>query len=751
VELCVGNLLGDYEIIGHIGSGGAGHVYRVRHTLTDRIEAIKVLHLDSELVDQQTERFEREIKVQASLQHPNIAAVYNAQRIDGRLVMVMEYVDGRDLGKVIEERSLTLRSIIDITMQALDALEYAHSQNLIHRDIKPENILVTAKGTVKLTDFGLVKRGQGSELTRTSAPMGSVWYISPEQVKADKEIDFRADLYSLGAVLYELVTGQPPFPGDNFYKLMRAHAEQAPRRPMEIAHHLPGRLDATIMKALEKDPDRRFCSAAEFRCELEALLSERSKLLVEALRTAAARPQNALGGWWRLPAVVAAVALVFGLVATISGWALRERPLLELAVPSTTAAIRPPESAYWRTLPEGLDALLPETPKPRRPRPAAKRLVAAPIETVVEEPAPDPPVEEPVVQPAAVAVTAELPEPPPPKPDLSLLARLAVGSQTRQVALSPSGRRLIAVADHSVKVWDSGSGEVEFETNDLGEVLTAAAISAADELLFAGDRNGTVRVWRLSDRQELAALGHKSGVTAITVGDAGRILIVSLQDRSIHFWRTETSDGKYRRASKPVKRKNGAPQAIAYSSGDNRLAATSNDRQIQIWKAPGGGKSVRIESPTSGFSEVTLSSDGVLVAAAGENGVELWHVASRRKVANLQTGARNHDLSFPPSRRCISAAGGGRTVRIWDVVAATPLVEAVTESIVADVSLTPDARRVAALDQSGVVYVWQMNQEALDRLQEPFSSEEIAQRIKGQPTSKPERRGVLGRIKGFVQ
>ena len=363
MELRAGNLLGDYEILGHIGSGGAGHVYKVRHTLTDRTEAIKILHQDVQLAGQ-TGRFEREIKVQASLQHPNIASVYNAQRIDGHLVMVMEYVDGRDLGKVVESGVPTIGRALDIAAQSLDALEYAHGRELIHRDIKPENILITAGGAVKLTDFGLVKMAHRSELTRTASPVGSVWYISPEQVRAAKEIDCRADLYSLGAVLYELVTGQPPFPGDNFYELMRAHVDETPRRPSEVVHYIPARLDAAIMKALEKDPSRRFGSAAEFRSEVEAIASgwsgpspPRSGLsggsaqgstLRQALsRLAAPRRKNAPrdADWWRAEAPKAEVwpqraakaaglALALGLIAAGSWNTLRDRPLLEIDYPS---------------------------------------------------------------------------------------------------------------------------------------------------------------------------------------------------------------------------------------------------------------------------------------------------------------------------------------------------------------------------------------------------------------------------------
>jgi len=242
-----GSRLGDYEILAALGAGAAGEVFKVRHVLTGRIEAIKVLHPGRADSPEETERFLREIQLQASLQHLNIAAVYNAYRAAGRLVMVMEFVDGRSLRQILDAAPVSLDFALDVAGQALAALEHAHAHSMIHRDIKPENILVRTDGVVKLTDFGLAKSPEAANLTHTAAPLGSLWYISPEQVRAVKTIDARTDLYSMGAVLYELVTGRPPFEADSAYELMKAHVETVPRPPMERNRQVPPLLNDAIL------------------------------------------------------------------------------------------------------------------------------------------------------------------------------------------------------------------------------------------------------------------------------------------------------------------------------------------------------------------------------------------------------------------------------------------------------------------------------------------------------------------------
>lgn len=262
--------VGDYEILGALGAGGMGQVLKVRNVITDRIEAMKVLLPNlagrQELVD----RFLREIKVLAGLDHPNIAALRTAFTFNDRLVMVMEYVEGTTLAALLERGAISPSDAVRYVDQVLQALSYAHSRNVIHRDIKPANIMLTPQGIVKLMDFGIARSSQDRSLTATGTTLGSLYYMSPEQVRGEG-IDARSDLYAVGVSLYEMVTGQRPFDATSDFSILSAHLQQAPRPPMELRREIPAALNAVILMALAKDPNQRFQSAGAFRTALNSI------------------------------------------------------------------------------------------------------------------------------------------------------------------------------------------------------------------------------------------------------------------------------------------------------------------------------------------------------------------------------------------------------------------------------------------------------------------------------------------------
>jgi hypothetical protein len=261
----IGSQAGDYEILEILGAGGMGRVYRVRNIISDRVEAMKVLLPDLEGNPSLADRFMREIKVQASLDHPNIAALYTAQRIDNQLIMLMEFVEGTTLDKMMEAGPVPMEKAADYIGQVLSALSYAHARGVVHRDLKPANMMVTAGGLVKLMDFGIAKMAADRKLTQTGSTVGSLYYMSPEQIKGAQDLDPRSDLYSLGVSLYEIVTGARPFQGDSEYSIMAAHLQGNPPPPIQISPNLPAGLNEIILQALEKDPAKRFQTADAFR------------------------------------------------------------------------------------------------------------------------------------------------------------------------------------------------------------------------------------------------------------------------------------------------------------------------------------------------------------------------------------------------------------------------------------------------------------------------------------------------------
>lgn len=272
MDYAIGSRIGDYEIISVLGAGGMGKVYKVRNLLTERTEALKVLLMNAGEEQDQADRFLREIKVQARLTHRNIARLHTALRVDNQVLMVMEYVEGTTLERLLKVGPAPPQKAAELMCQVLSALAYAHGEGVIHRDLKPANIMVTTEGVIKLLDFGIAKLKQDQSLTKTGFTVGSLPYMSPEQIEGATDLDHRADIYALGISLYEIVTGRRPFQGESDYSLMVAHLKEIPVPPIQIDPNVPQALNDIILTAIEKDRERRFQSAAAMLRAMESVL-----------------------------------------------------------------------------------------------------------------------------------------------------------------------------------------------------------------------------------------------------------------------------------------------------------------------------------------------------------------------------------------------------------------------------------------------------------------------------------------------
>lgn len=268
-----GQRLGDYEILGVLGAGGMGKVYKVRNVISDRVEAMKVLLANLASQKELADRFLREIKLLAALNHPNIASLYSALTLNDQLVMLMEYLDGVTLAERLQSGPIPPADAINYSEQILSALGYAHKMKVIHRDVKPSNMMLTPQGVVKLMDFGIARPNNELGMTLTGTTLGSLNYMSPEQVRGS-EVDGRSDLYSFGVSLYEMVTGQLPFQGNSNYSVMSAHVQQAPPPPINLRPNLPKGLNEIILMSMVKDPKDRFQSAEAFANALRSVLSD---------------------------------------------------------------------------------------------------------------------------------------------------------------------------------------------------------------------------------------------------------------------------------------------------------------------------------------------------------------------------------------------------------------------------------------------------------------------------------------------
>lgn len=331
MALETGQRVGDYEILSLLGAGGMGRVYRVRNIISDRIEAMKVLLPDYASEPDLAARFMAEIRTLAGLEHPNIAQLRTAFQFENQIVMVMEFVEGATLENLGRQGPVAPDQLLEYASQVLGALSYAHSRGVTHRDIKPANIMITAHGLAKLMDFGIAKSTTDLQLTRPGTTMGSVYYMSPEQVRGGT-VDARSDIYSFGITLYEMLAGRKPFQADTAYSVLNAHLNEAPVPPQQINPQLPAGLNEIVMRAIAKAPADRFQSADDFRNAIRGVQQQRAQaaaptqtpqsgfapvaqagfapVAVPAARPVGTPPKSQRGLWIGVGAAVALLALI---------------------------------------------------------------------------------------------------------------------------------------------------------------------------------------------------------------------------------------------------------------------------------------------------------------------------------------------------------------------------------------------------------------------------------------------------------
>jgi serine/threonine-protein kinase len=416
----IGDKIGDYQIIGVLGAGGMGRVYKVKNMISDRIDAMKVLLPDLANEPDLADRFLREIKVLASLNHPNIAGLHTAFRLENQLLMIMEFVDGTTLEAKLRNGPIPLNDAIDYVSQVLSALGYAHSHGVIHRDIKPANMMLTPENVIKLMDFGIAKSKTDRKLTMTGTTLGSLYYMSPEQVQGT-DLDPRSDLYSVGVSLYEMVTGSRPFKGNSDYDLMVAQLQKAPLPPIDILPELPKALNDIIMVSLEKDAARRFQSAEAFRFALQSVTGGLTSLPI-------ASPQAVMPGLAGQPATPSAPFSATGLLGAQPGQPAGvqlqpTKPSQAPMPPSQAQAVPPPAaSRSYRGLYMTLGALVAivvivlgamQLPRLFKTKAGGAEQAAQPAASAATNSS------SPVTQPANASASSQPPQPPLPEPATS--------------------------------------------------------------------------------------------------------------------------------------------------------------------------------------------------------------------------------------------------------------------------------------------------------------------------------------------
>jgi eukaryotic-like serine/threonine-protein kinase len=514
MNLEIGSTVGDYQVVGILGAGGMGQVYKVRNLISDRVEAMKVLLPDLVNQPELADRFLREIKVQASLEHPNIAALHTAVRQENQLLMLMEFVEGITLDQKLKDGPLPAAEAVDYIMQVLAALEYAHARGVVHRDIKPANMMLTSGGVVKLMDFGIARSSADHKLTQTGTTVGSLYYMSPEQIQGVTAPDARSDLYSVGVSLYELVTGKRPFDGDSQFAIMSAHLQGTPVPPVTVDPRLPQLLNDVILMAVAKDANARFQTAGALRNALsnvaptvKAAAPPPLPAPSKATPVAAAVPVGQIAqpgkpvshrGAWMAVGAVAAVLAIVALVA-IAPWkgtgaatGKATAPVAQPAVAEQPApvAAQPPVQPPPQPEPQ------PQQPAATVPVPPAATHASKPLNAAGGKAAPGVSQSAPPSQPASAAAQPSVPAQQAPAPQAAPAQQPAAPTGPSQAELQQAREHLamigvrasgVRTSMQSLQRTQAASGmNMRGDIQDAANLMTTY-LNGADAALNAGD------------------------------------------------------------------------------------------------------------------------------------------------------------------------------------------------------------------------------------------------------------------------
>jgi eukaryotic-like serine/threonine-protein kinase len=311
MENLIGKLIDNYRVVSVLGKGGMGIVYKAYDTKLDRYVAIKLLNAQMQNREQFVERFKREAKNQAKLTHPNIVAVYGFIEYSDLLGIVMEYVEGESLEKVIERQGrFNLYDVIYILKQMLLGLGYAHSKGYVHRDIKPSNIILNKEGITKIMDFGISKSLFDKDITQTSTKIGTVYYMSPEQIKG-ADVTNRSDIYSIACTVFEMISGQPPFDSTNEYEVMDGHLKKTTPKISAKLNGIPEQVDKLLQKAFAKNPLERYPTCEAMLTDVNELDQYVSKLYTGYFQKPEQKPKT---NSYKIFAVLSYIAAVFFLI-----------------------------------------------------------------------------------------------------------------------------------------------------------------------------------------------------------------------------------------------------------------------------------------------------------------------------------------------------------------------------------------------------------------------------------------------------
>jgi WD40 repeat protein/tetratricopeptide (TPR) repeat protein len=652
-----------YEVLGVLGRGGMGVVYKARQIALKRVVALKMILAGSHAQPQELARFHLEAEAVARLQHPNIVQIYEIGEQEGLPFFSLEFVDGGSLAKMLAHTPQPGKAAAELTETLARAMHDAHQRGVVHRDLKPANVLLTEGGTPKITDFGLAKQLEGdSGQTRSGAIMGTPSYMAPEQAEGKiKQIGPLSDVYALGAILYEMLTGRPPFRGDTPMETLRQVLSQEPVPPARLQPKVHRDLETICLKALAKEPARRYPSAlalaedlARFRAG-EPILAK-AVAPWERLWRKLRRNRAAAGA---LLAVGLVIALATSLALTVSGKArqvavLGQRIQAELDTPELTESYLTRVEAHI----DELDRLAPDQAAAQRQR-LHQRFADAFLQSLKNRTLQPEDVSR--LKEALVHLGGRAPDAVPALRD-ALEKRLGQWQPVFDLAEPFAGWE--AVLDPSLVQAEKGHLRQRPKPGarpNLAPLVSTRTPSQGNVRLEAtfGDS------WRAAPEIGLvlhATHGHSDLIVAVAASPDGRTLATASNDTTARLW--DLATGEVRAAFEALP---GAVRGVVFAPDGNTLAIVAGGIHF---RDVGSGKERQVlKGPTANAIAVAFSPRGETLATGHWDGsVKLWDRAAGELRATLEGhGGQVNAVAFSPDGRTLGSASGDGTFRLWDL------------------------------------------------------------------------------------
>jgi WD40 repeat protein/tRNA A-37 threonylcarbamoyl transferase component Bud32 len=723
-----------YDILAELGRGGMGVVYKARHNKLNRVVALKMILAGAHAGPQELARFRSEAEAVAPLQHPHIVQIYEVGEHQGHPYFSLEYIEGGSLAQQLDGAPQPTRWAAMLVETLARAIHFAHQRGIIHRDLKPANILLTGKWErgasreisvstslaaagmpiPKITDFGLAKRlANDTNQTKTGAVLGTPSYIAPEQAAGKKDIGPPADVYALGAILYELLTGRPPFRGETPMDTMLQVMSDEPVPPSRLQPKVPRDLETICLKCLEKNPAKRYPNAEALADDLRRFAND------EPIQ---ARPISLAGRglkWARRSPAVAALVLVIGL-AVLALWAASLWYSAALRIANEQEKLRAAEAERQRVEAERqrqvAEAAQAEAEKQRklaqdRAEQSRRSVYALQLTEVAalagrnpgrglqllqdKERCPDDlrdftwgylhrlcqreraslkPGEEPVpgvaYAPNGKALAAAAGEVAviwdTDKLEPRILKRSHTGPILAVAFSVDSGTLATAGFDKSIKLWDVASGEERASLEGHTGPVRAIAFSPDGKTLASGGDDGAVRFWDVAEkRARTVHTAHKGPVTAVAFADDGRMLASGSADNGIRLWDPILD----RELLPPLPGHANAVLTIAFAPGGKALASGCADGTAKLWDVPGRKETGTLRGHTSAVNALAFSLDGKLLATGSDDrSVRLWWPATgQERTQFLGHTKAVRGVAFSPDHKSLASASADGTVKVWRV------------------------------------------------------------------------------------